>query len=435
MSLTKVSYSIIAGAVVNVLDYGADPTGVADSTSAFNAAITALPFIGGTVSIPLGTYLVGTVVIPNDPKTVNVIGQNKHGVILKMATAAGPVFQNSQTPGRTLGNIIGGFTIKANASSSRLNLRHMGIDVSGFSNSVFRDISYLSVGTSGNLGTLGSLFNIASDPYLTYQNVFENIDVTNCYGPSRVFYFNNNSTTVFANSNIQEISGCWFYANSAIDVIIDAADSTSTTVRNCEFESNAGALCISLGQSMYICGNWIEANGSNIHSYAARSTDGSSSTVISNYMSDGVSTIETIGVKPLWIGNAGAGGGDPANVTGAGGVQRIEASGTTPAGPVLTGGSGTFTQVYSANVSPIDQTNRVVYKTSYSHTPTATGVSILTISAITGYTLETCVVSCIRNSSGIPELTSVDINTLGVNINYATNDVHSIYMQSTWRRL
>ena len=39
MALTKVSYSMIAGAEVNVLDFGADPTGVADSTAAIQAAI------------------------------------------------------------------------------------------------------------------------------------------------------------------------------------------------------------------------------------------------------------------------------------------------------------------------------------------------------------------------------------------------------------
>ena len=41
MSLTKTSYSMISGAVFNVLDYGADSTGSADSTSAIQAAITA----------------------------------------------------------------------------------------------------------------------------------------------------------------------------------------------------------------------------------------------------------------------------------------------------------------------------------------------------------------------------------------------------------
>lgn len=54
MSLTKVSYSMIAGASVNVLDYGADPTGVADSTAAFNLAIaTQIP-----VYVPEGNYTV-----------------------------------------------------------------------------------------------------------------------------------------------------------------------------------------------------------------------------------------------------------------------------------------------------------------------------------------------------------------------------------------
>lgn len=38
MALTKATYSMIEGAVVNILDYGADPTGVADSTAAIQAA-------------------------------------------------------------------------------------------------------------------------------------------------------------------------------------------------------------------------------------------------------------------------------------------------------------------------------------------------------------------------------------------------------------
>jgi hypothetical protein len=52
MSLTKASYSMITGAVANVLDFGADPTGVVDSTSAIQAAINA----DGAVFLPKGTY-------------------------------------------------------------------------------------------------------------------------------------------------------------------------------------------------------------------------------------------------------------------------------------------------------------------------------------------------------------------------------------------
>lgn len=52
MSLTKVSYSMIDGTPINVLDYGADPTGVADSYAAFVAALAA----GSNVYVPQGTY-------------------------------------------------------------------------------------------------------------------------------------------------------------------------------------------------------------------------------------------------------------------------------------------------------------------------------------------------------------------------------------------
>ena len=60
MSLTKVSYSMITGAPVNVLDYGADPTGVANSTDAFYAAASAINAAdGGHLIVPAGTYIVG----------------------------------------------------------------------------------------------------------------------------------------------------------------------------------------------------------------------------------------------------------------------------------------------------------------------------------------------------------------------------------------
>ncbi len=56
MSLTKVSYSMINGAPVNVLDYGASPSASsATNTTAFQAAIDA----GFPIYIPSGTYNVG----------------------------------------------------------------------------------------------------------------------------------------------------------------------------------------------------------------------------------------------------------------------------------------------------------------------------------------------------------------------------------------
>ena len=56
MALTKVSYSMIESAPANVLNYGADPTGVADSTAAINAALDA----SNQVFMPAGTYKVSS---------------------------------------------------------------------------------------------------------------------------------------------------------------------------------------------------------------------------------------------------------------------------------------------------------------------------------------------------------------------------------------
>jgi hypothetical protein len=66
MALTKVSYSMIAGAPVNILDFGADPTGAVDSASAIQAAVDFISTTpagagpGGLVYIPAGTYRIQT---------------------------------------------------------------------------------------------------------------------------------------------------------------------------------------------------------------------------------------------------------------------------------------------------------------------------------------------------------------------------------------
>ena len=56
MALTKVTYSMISGASVNVLDFGADPTGVADSTAALTAAEAKAFADSAILYLPPGTY-------------------------------------------------------------------------------------------------------------------------------------------------------------------------------------------------------------------------------------------------------------------------------------------------------------------------------------------------------------------------------------------
>lgn len=77
MSLTKATYSMINGASANVLDYGADPTGVADSTAAIQAAIDA----AATVYIPVGTYLISSSLKLHSNITIQ--GESKNATIIK----------------------------------------------------------------------------------------------------------------------------------------------------------------------------------------------------------------------------------------------------------------------------------------------------------------------------------------------------------------
>lgn len=57
MSLTKVSFSMIEGSIINVVDYGAVGDGVTDNTAFFLAAKAAAITAKSTVIVPSGTYI------------------------------------------------------------------------------------------------------------------------------------------------------------------------------------------------------------------------------------------------------------------------------------------------------------------------------------------------------------------------------------------
>ena len=83
MSLTKATYSLINGAPVNVLDFGADPTGATDSQPAIQAAIDS----GATdIVIPEGTYRVNSSITITAASAVKTITGNGN-VVLKLYTA------------------------------------------------------------------------------------------------------------------------------------------------------------------------------------------------------------------------------------------------------------------------------------------------------------------------------------------------------------
>lgn len=90
MSLTKVTYSMIQGAVVNALDYGAVADDSTDCKAAFQAAINAAIASNANVFIPAGTYKIsGELTVPSG--SVQFFGEG-YGSVLNGTFATGNMF-------------------------------------------------------------------------------------------------------------------------------------------------------------------------------------------------------------------------------------------------------------------------------------------------------------------------------------------------------
>jgi len=120
MSLTKVSYSMITGAPINVLDYGASTSAsAATNTAAIQAAIDAAPN-GSEIVIPPGTYSItyGSLNFTRRNSIKLTSGSSKYSTVLQASGTA------------------------ATASTPLL-------DISGCYSMVFQGIDFTGVSTSG----------------------------------------------------------------------------------------------------------------------------------------------------------------------------------------------------------------------------------------------------------------------------------------------
>jgi hypothetical protein len=132
MSLTKVSYSMITGAPVNVLDYGADPTGAVDSQPAIQAAIDAGAI---DIVIPAGTYRVNsniTITAASAVKSITGIGN----VVLKLYTAVQSQIFYLPSPAPSY------------PTKQFLSISNLTLDSNGTKNDAYFTYGILSVNTS-----------------------------------------------------------------------------------------------------------------------------------------------------------------------------------------------------------------------------------------------------------------------------------------------
>ena len=272
MSLTKVSYSMIQGAWVNVLDFGADPTGVTASDTAIAAAIAyAVANKQPTVFLPEGKYLVqSTIVI------------DKNGVCLQGASSR--VSGNSVTggtSGQTYGTIIYYTGSAAAIKVSRAAVTPVPPESTNFiENICIRDMQILCTssakyglhcikpvggifenltifGVSESSGLVGNARNSCIRLEAGVDNIFRFIDMNGGNSANTATYANGLTATVYLGEPITTtvFEKCYMHYNYT-----NYIDSTMTFY-NCIFEAcSADALFLfdSSQVTFYSC--WWEAN-------------------------------------------------------------------------------------------------------------------------------------------------------------------------------
>lgn len=243
MSLTKATNRMISGARVNVLDFGADPTGVADSTSAFNSAIEHLADSGnggGDVYVPRGTYNVGDLKIAR--RNIMLIGDG---------TSYG--YETTHRGGTIIRNTIGATYVielgRNNSLPSTNNRAH---------NSGFKNIRFTANSTASEYGVIINEGVTLIDECMFYGFEYgcavigpgnSNRFINSAFvGNTKVGFcmlnageshcFPNYTPTVTVNSTTLSLDGCNFRQNTFGIVI---RDGDGVAFRNGVVESNTQA--------------------------------------------------------------------------------------------------------------------------------------------------------------------------------------------------
>lgn len=163
MTLTKATYSMINGAVVNVFDYGAVGDGVTDDTAAIQAAldyagsisISDTPFTGfgylvkggTTVFLPAGSYK--TTATLTVPQNVSFEGAGKYSTVIK-SSVNGHILQNNGTPTVTGTYDCGGIAFRNfSIIGDRTKASQVGLALLRFTASTVENVAVTSCGSHG----------------------------------------------------------------------------------------------------------------------------------------------------------------------------------------------------------------------------------------------------------------------------------------------
>jgi hypothetical protein len=183
MSLTKVTYSMISGAVANVKDFGATGDGTTNDTVAIQAAIDSLSATGGTVFFPTGEYRIARNIGTNDRWGVKVVNSN----ITLAGTGAGSKLRRFNTDISTLAlayPIVFVGTPDSNVAAATENVTIQNLKFIGentrhsTSGSTIHDFrNAIEVKNTKNLVVQNNLFTEIDSAVIYYQRPYESDEV------------------------------------------------------------------------------------------------------------------------------------------------------------------------------------------------------------------------------------------------------------------
>lgn len=260
MSLTKVSYSMINGAEVNVLDFGAVGDGVTNDTAAIQAAIAALGTNGGGVYFPAGTYVTDTIVIPtitsNAPHGIIFFGESCSSSILTPLNTNQSIFkgQTSVTPNYiNPRSVIRDLGFKPHASGANVAC----IDMKNMSFSLVENVEFFENGTGRFLygfrldDTGGSCYGVVirgvrlNAFVVAPNNLFYVAGTTTTYLIEDVFVVANTGSDAYPNNIfvaeattlLGTLRGWVINGLNAVPTISVIQPGDYTKIENCWFES------------------------------------------------------------------------------------------------------------------------------------------------------------------------------------------------------
>jgi hypothetical protein len=236
MALTRATYSMIEGAVVNVRDLGAVGDGVANDTAAIQAAINT----GKAVYIPNGTYLVTALTL--GAGTV-MYGETKERAIIKGSTANAMMSVSGFDKHVHLSNL----TIDAN------NVATHCVEVIELFYSVVEQLYLINAVTSGLVIKENTYFNTFRD--ITMEYCATGLEINPAYNPLTVNGVVNENLFQQIQTRFFTVRGVYIEAaigNTFQNFDIEVSTDTAVDCLYIDHASNNKFLCI-----------WVEPGANN----------------------------------------------------------------------------------------------------------------------------------------------------------------------------